>query len=422
MTPTLPLSRVVVRGCTFRSNVGHDRGGAIFVERLAQARIESNSVFRDNVAMKGKSVYAMPGGKVRFTECLDAGGGVPALTFPDCKLRGPSEGPVPFMLNVSCNSSKHGGREIDKLLQPCCDFLHCPKPTPGQKKKRHWMYAVIGSVSLVVLVFLLWPLLYRQRKKHRRYDSYNDTPLDGMCDEFIDGTLWDETAEVGERATEGEGGTERKSEGWFGRQRKQKKKLPAWQLRYKDLMYGNKIGSGAFGMVFAGQHLGTAVAIKEMALQSSREHQPAEFQHELDAAKTEIKILWCASHVFYSHMYSHLYSPVCCIFHRELRHPNILCFYGGCFDSKVGRERICLVTELCKGTFNSSQRAVQSVSEMSLSVCLSTAYPSRQARCTSISCSARQNPTRARTRTTQRRVCIAPVSPCRRGLEAEQMR
>jgi hypothetical protein len=59
-----------------------------------------------------------------------------------------------------------------------------------------------------------------------------------------------------------------------------------------------------------GKHLGTAVAIKEMALQSSRQHEPAKFQAELDAAQTEIKILW------------------------ELRHPHIMSFYGGCFDAK----------------------------------------------------------------------------------------
>jgi serine/threonine protein kinase len=99
-----------------------------------------------------------------------------------------------------------------------------------------------------------------------------------------------------------------------------------WQLSHGDLVYGKTIGSGAFGVVFDGKHMGTAVAIKSILVQASHEYEPQKFEKEVDRIKREINILW------------------------ELRQPNILCLYGGCFDDVVASGKVCLVTELCKGS------------------------------------------------------------------------
>jgi serine/threonine protein kinase len=102
--------------------------------------------------------------------------------------------------------------------------------------------------------------------------------------------------------------------------------LLPWQLHHNHVVYGKKIGSGAFGVVFAGSHHGTPVAIKAIPLQASHEYEAEKFEREIDRIKAEINILW------------------------ELRHPYILCLYGGVFDAAIVSGKVCLVTELCKGS------------------------------------------------------------------------
>jgi serine/threonine protein kinase len=79
-------------------------------------------------------------------------------------------------------------------------------------------------------------------------------------------------------------------------------------------------------VVFDGELHGTAVAIKAIPLQASHEYELDKFRREVDRIKSEINILW------------------------ELRQPNILNLFGACFDEVETAGKVCLVTELCKGS------------------------------------------------------------------------
>jgi serine/threonine protein kinase len=92
--------------------------------------------------------------------------------------------------------------------------------------------------------------------------------------------------------------------------------------QYKQIKMGQRIGSGAFGQVFNGHYGDQPCAIKEMSLSDD----PEKFQNELRSAREEMQILW------------------------ELRHPNVLLFYGASFVRREQRELLCLVTELCLGS------------------------------------------------------------------------
>jgi hypothetical protein len=99
-----------------------------------------------------------------------------------------------------------------------------------------------------------------------------------------------------------------------------------WQLNYKKLKFGVRIGSGAFGTVFDGTYGETKlkVAIKRILLSADADA----YRSEIKAAHSEMKILW------------------------ELRHPNILTFFGIAFVRERGEELMCFVTELCAGSLD----------------------------------------------------------------------
>jgi serine/threonine protein kinase len=99
----------------------------------------------------------------------------------------------------------------------------------------------------------------------------------------------------------------------------------AWQIPYAQLELHRPIGQGATGMVFSGRYGELPVAIKEMALSQDLDT----YREELYAARSEMQILW------------------------ELRHPNILLFFGASFVRREqAREQMCLVTELCLGALD----------------------------------------------------------------------
>lgn len=85
------------------------------------------------------------------------------------------------------------------------------------------------------------------------------------------------------------------------------------EIKYEDLVIGNKLGSGGFKDCYAGKYKGEIVAIGELRVTNFSETDFKEMRHEINVLK-------------------------------QLRHENIVQFLGVCSNSK----HLCIVTELCE--------------------------------------------------------------------------
>eukprot|EP00002_Diphylleia_rotans_P026303 TRINITY_DN5233_c0_g1_i1.p1 TRINITY_DN5233_c0_g1~~TRINITY_DN5233_c0_g1_i1.p1 ORF type:complete len:486 (+),score=97.19 TRINITY_DN5233_c0_g1_i1:67-1524(+) len=87
-----------------------------------------------------------------------------------------------------------------------------------------------------------------------------------------------------------------------------------WEIQYQELKIGNKLGEGAFGVVYSGTWHGAQVAIKELKNVNADVRAKREFQDEVAITS-------------------------------KLRHPNIVLFLG----ASVSPPKLLMVTEFCRG-------------------------------------------------------------------------
>ncbi|ALD61916.1 Ser/Thr kinase [Mollivirus sibericum] len=90
--------------------------------------------------------------------------------------------------------------------------------------------------------------------------------------------------------------------------------LCRWILNYDDIKMGRELGQGSYGVVSEGKWKGVGVAVKRFIKQKLDEKRVLEF-------RAEMAIL------------------------AELRHPNVVLFFGAC----IQRPNLCIVTELIPG-------------------------------------------------------------------------
>ena len=95
---------------------------------------------------------------------------------------------------------------------------------------------------------------------------------------------------------------------------RKKKRGSEDEIQYSDLMFGEKIGEGAYGDVFRGYLWGQEVAIKQIRLEKGEEVEEVARVREF---RKEMKIM------------------------RQLRHPNVVEYLGSC----VTGHSLCLLTE-----------------------------------------------------------------------------
>ena len=156
--------------------------------------------------------------------------------------------------------------------------------------------AIVASLGALLGLALLY-ILYKRRRKRSK-------PRSGLSQPLLEPTDNDMTFEMVMRGPENE----------------QEIKY-AWQVDFAKLHLERPIGSGGYGLVFKGTYDGAQkpVAIKRLPLSIDEETK----RIEIAAAQREMHILW------------------------NLRHPNLLHFFGVAFAKIHQQSFMLLVTELC---------------------------------------------------------------------------
>jgi hypothetical protein len=257
------------------------------------------------------------------------------------------------------------------------------------------LYVVVGTLLLLAILCILY-----LRRKNSRARHHSDLDFDDLGK--LNQPLLEGNEQEGRRQSTA---VEMVTKMWNSQDSKARIKHP-WQIDYRKLCLGRRIGSGAFGMVFEGRYDGTMhpVAVKKLPLSLEEDSR----KQEAKAAQSEMQILWELRHpvrrlnklprrmgridqIEYSlnmvnlfceysihppwyPLLTHFAPPDTASISSPPQH--LLHFYGMAFVRIQQEEFMCLVTELCLcsldtfiGSGKKRQEAVaKGLPEMSLEV------------------------------------------------------
>jgi predicted outer membrane repeat protein len=321
----------IFSGCTFSGNGFHDGeitqyGGAINAERSSSIVLAANCSFSNDQAAEGGAISGFVGSFVDFEEC----------SISDDEIAFNHEQPVLLTqpltdhLTISqCNASgayRYGKSSIT-VMTDCCKASKLPKQSTITKFFEDEVWRTTFIIAVIMCIGTAFAArYYYTRNEKARHHSDLDLPEPPHRSVVLS-----RFALRTKRITQSMHPTNCCcfSFGWrvqFPLARQASSVDKPWLIKHRQLKFKECIGSGAFGTVYNGRYGETKnpVAIKRIELNGD----PDEYRKELAEAQAEMQLLW------------------------ELRHPNIITFFGTSFVREKGIEIMCLVTELCIGSMD----------------------------------------------------------------------
>jgi hypothetical protein len=332
--------------CVFTNNKCTGKGcfgGALYVHTNQVQATLNSCKFDNNEATIGGAICVQPGcsitmeGSAVFEANKMTGQGSDGKSDGLNAIVIQPEGTVVFSPGCTLSSgSAIGYVDNCESLSSCCK--HSQFQNDGKNEIPLSAVGIIIALAIVGVVAIFNLVYYRRRNNKARH--YSDLDIGGLLDEPL---LADGERRLRSGSTKGaeswwKGGFSKKDRAGSAdltttdlfstinalasRDQADRLHKSAWQIPYSKMKMQKRIGTGAFGLVFDGFYGEQPVAIKEMTLSDD----PETFKSELQSCREEMNILW------------------------ELRHPNVLLFYGASFVRREHRELLCLVTELCLGS------------------------------------------------------------------------